>query len=257
MSLFSHYEPCPRCVGNGKDSRGDNLAVYRDGSSHCFSCSYHRHAKGSYQWAKTNTLKENNGTKSLLPFDYTDEIPTHAWRWLLQWGIPFSSWKPIVGYSPYDERLVIRVESEGLLRFSIGRHTPSDDNVWKHDRPTGNHVRRRKWYVWGDSHRHAHLLGESKETVVLVEDIISAIKVQHAGYSAIPLFGTTIYPCHLYYLLSFPGDVVLWLDKDQEMESRSKAIWLESIVGKLVKVVSTVKDPKGLSFNEINEVLNV
>lgn len=34
------YEPCPKCVANGKDSRGDNLVVYDSGHGHCFAIDY-------------------------------------------------------------------------------------------------------------------------------------------------------------------------------------------------------------------------
>lgn len=250
MSLFSHYEPCPRCTANGKDSRGDNLGVYRDGSSHCFSCGFHKHPKGFHAWAKPNTLKENNVPKSLLPFDFTTDVPRHAWQWLLQWELPFSYWRPIIGWSDHYERLVIRVECNGNLAFSIGRWLPEDGRSREE-----NHKERRKWLVWGDSHKHCHVLGESQEKVVLVEDLISAAKIGSTGTSSIPLFGVVPYPCHLYYLLNFPGEVVMWLDKDQEMESRKKVMRLETILGKPVKVITTDKDPKALSFKEINNVI--
>lgn len=34
-------EHCPRCRENGRDTAGDNLVVYEDGSVHCFACGYH------------------------------------------------------------------------------------------------------------------------------------------------------------------------------------------------------------------------
>lgn len=39
-------EPCPQCRREGKDSSGDNLARYPDGSAHCFSCGYREPAGG-------------------------------------------------------------------------------------------------------------------------------------------------------------------------------------------------------------------
>ena len=38
-------KPCPSCRETGNDTKGDNLVVYEDGSSHCFACNYHEHGE--------------------------------------------------------------------------------------------------------------------------------------------------------------------------------------------------------------------
>ena len=40
MSVCTHHEPCPQCRGQGRDTKGDNLAVYDDGHKYCFACGY-------------------------------------------------------------------------------------------------------------------------------------------------------------------------------------------------------------------------
>jgi len=40
-------QQCPKCADSGKDSSGDNLAVYNDGHSHCFACSHHVKGDGT------------------------------------------------------------------------------------------------------------------------------------------------------------------------------------------------------------------
>ena len=112
----------------------------------------------------------------------------------------------------------------------------------------------KKWYVWGDCHKHAEILGDEKSnTIVLVEDLISAHKVAEAGYVAIPLFGTKVHNPVLYYLLNSIKPVVLWLDKDQEGNVKKTAIRLQSIINRPVSLVVTDKDPKSLGFNSIKE----
>ncbi len=180
-----HYEQCPRCDSIGRDTRRDNVGVYSDGSKHCFSCGWHKFPIGFRQ------IKElNNGSKSLLPADFTWEVPARAWQWVIQYGLPISYWQPFTGYSPAEERLVFRVgESSGRpsLAFSIGRHVGAPDG-------------RRKWYVWGNSHDHCEVMlpggytDSNPEMVVLVEDLISAHKVANANYTSIPLFGTRLHP---------------------------------------------------------------
>ena len=49
MSVCTHHEPCPQCRGQGRDRKGDNLAVYDDGHKYCFSCGY---------WEGTNMEKK-------------------------------------------------------------------------------------------------------------------------------------------------------------------------------------------------------
>ena len=244
-----HEEPCPRCRERGADTRGDNLVVWPDGSAHCFSCSYHRFPKHFIPRAR-----ELNVAKALLPGDFTREVPASALKWLLQYGLPWSYWKDQIGYSPTEERLVFLVGSP--TQFSIGRfvgmavagRTP------------------RKWYVWGDSHRHAEIVAAcgSSDVVhsdtkdkptVLCEDLVSAHKIANAGFIAMPLFGVNWHPCHVYYLMQEQRPIVLWLDKDQAGTIMRKTMGLQALVGCPVSTVSTDNDPKELSFKEINEAI--
>lgn len=262
--MFSHYEGCPKCIERGQDSRRDNLGVYRDGSAHCFSCGFHRSGSVYKRWTAATAESSDglsNVPKSLLPFDNTREVPASAWQWVMQYGLPWAYWKESVSYSPASERLVFQVggldkDEQGNLRrtgpmaFSIGRYVGQPVADKKH----------RKWHVWGDSHKHAELVlpagNANARRVVLVEDVVSAHKVAAAGeYVGMPLFGTTIHPCHYYYLLGNNLSPVLWLDKDQEWASKKKAVQMQSILGREVDVVITDLDPKALSFKEINAAL--
>lgn len=230
------YEPCPRCVDNGRDSRGDNLVLWPDGSAHCFACGLHRPAP--YSRSRFVLTEVNDAPKSLLPSDFSREVPRHALQWLLQWELPWSYWQESIGYSPSHERLVFRVGNP--LQFSIGRYLGGDSS-------------KRKWYVWGDSHKHCEILGSGKP-IVLVEDFLSAHKVGQVA-TAIPLFGVEIHHPVLYHLMNQDTPIILWLDKDQESKVKQKAIRLQSIVGVPVNIVVTDKDPKAYSINKIKEIL--
>ena len=243
------HSPCPRCRTNGRDNRGDNLATYPDGSAHCFSCHFHIFPKHYIP-----RRVEHNGPKNLLPRDFTREVPATALRWLLHYGLPWTYWKETIGYSASEERLVFLVGDTGNgPRFSIGRYVGTRAGI-------------RKWFVWGDSHKHAEVVGPSgmalasneRQRAILVEDIVSAHKVAAAGFTAIPLFGTQVHKPHLYYLMQQPAglEVVLWLDKDQQGTIMRKALGLQTLLGVGVKTVSTDKDPKSLSIKEIKDQLN-
>lgn len=49
MGNVVYHTQCPNCVSMGRDTSGDNLAVYDDESYHCFSCGY---TKVSQDWVK-------------------------------------------------------------------------------------------------------------------------------------------------------------------------------------------------------------
>jgi hypothetical protein len=244
LSRFSHYEPCQRCTQAGRDRRGDNCGVWVDGSAHCFACGWHRfpkHYRGADVEAKLS------GPKSVLPADFTREVPAKAWQWLLQYGLPYTYWQPFVGYSPQDERLVFLVGTP--TQFAIGRHVPLQENA------TEGNAKPRKWYVWGDSHKHCERIGpEGRSPIVLVEDIVSAHKVGQVT-EAIPLFGTRIFDAVVYYLMTINKPIKLWLDKDQESRVKSMATWLQGLTENPVDVIITDHDPKVYTVDQLSKLI--
>lgn len=278
MSRYG-YEQCPKCAVQGRDSRADNLVMFPDGGAHCFSCGYHRFPPHYSRYSVDSRI--DNVTKSLLPPDFTREIPTHAWKWLLQYGLPLSYWKKSTGYSPSTERLIFLVGDP--LHFSIGRWTMDSRDEIRFERgclvqhqpttepdqkdgsvyggggsPVGRVSRNlpRKWHVWGDSHKHTEIInGPDTQRVVCTEDLISAHKVGQVT-TAIPLFGVNFYPCHIWALQQMQKPVILWLDKDQEHTVKHKATQLSSLIDMPVDIRITELDPKELNFKQINEVLN-
>lgn len=228
----------------------------------------------------------------MLPFDFTREVPNHAWQWLLQWGLGIQYWKESVGYSPSQQRLIFRVGDTQLidgrlqrcgtpLAFSLGRYLPKENDDTRslqesQRQSVGNlplqptwrvplqraktHV---KWLSYGDCHRHAEIVAgcsagtevDPAKPIVLVEDLLSGHKVASAGYTAVPLFGTKVHGPVMYYLLQQQRPVVLWLDKDQEGNVKKEALHLQGILNDPVRVVVTDKDPKALSVETIKEII--
>jgi hypothetical protein len=180
----------------------------------------------------------------VLPFDFTREVPTSAWKWLLQYGLSYSYWKEHCGYSKTEGRLVFTIGKP--VAFSIGRLI--EDGYGKG----------RKWYVWGNAHTHCEIVNEGADQkeapIVLVEDLISAHKVGQVA-TAIPLFGTNIYKPHLYYLMQAGRPVKLWLDKDQEGNVKKKALGLQALINNSVDIVLTPNDPKEYTSAQIKEIL--
>jgi hypothetical protein len=244
---FSHYEACPRCQERGADSRGDNLGVYLDGGAHCYSCHYHR-----FPTHYTPTVKEEKIDKATMPSDFSREVPTAAWKWLLQYGLGYQYWKPFVGWSEEDSRLVFTVGEP--TEFSIGRLIETGEQ--ESDQKTKG---KRKWFSYGDCHKTPHVFGDlaKSEQIVMVEDLISAHKVGQLC-ACIPLFGTNPFAIDsLIGTLRFlDRPVKLWLDSDQYRAAGFLAMKLSTYINQPVTHINTVHDPKGNSFEQIERAIS-
>lgn len=62
-------KPCPSCRAMGRDKSGDNLVVYPDGSSHCFSCHYDSRKAGH---------KEEEDVSGYLKYEDIAGLPRKA-----------------------------------------------------------------------------------------------------------------------------------------------------------------------------------
>ena len=236
MSRFTGFEKCPKCAEQGRDRSGDNLGGYSDGSGHCFSCGFHRWPK--FQLNFLTKERQDDSEKAVLPSDFTREVPAEGWKWLIQYGLPYSYWKPFTGFTPKENRLILTFGEP--IRFSIGRALTMGD---------------RKWKLYGDGHRYVETLGrELSKEVVLVEDLISAHKISHIA-SALCLFGTNIHDEAIKELKALKRPVTLWLDDDQYTLLPKKINRLQSLLDYPVRYIRTDKDPKAYSLSEIKEIL--
>ncbi len=91
--------------------------------------------------------------------------------------------------------------------------------------------------------------------VVLVEDMMSAIKITLTGWDAIPLFSSNVKIDKLLTNVDKYGTIIVWLDNDGTEVKRhrdSMARQLRSI-GKRVEVVKSLSDPKHYELDDIVE----
>lgn len=248
MARFLHYEPCEKCRANGRDRRGDNFGRYSDGGGHCWSCGHHEHPKGLQRLQQQEPVNGNEG-QDTLPRDFTREVPAVGWKWLLQYGLPYSYWKEFTGYSPSTNRLILTHGQP--VELSVGRYIGPNDGEGTGEPP-------RKWRQWGDKLRSAHVLeppnAGSYEGIVLVEDLISAHKVGRVA-KALPLFGTMVYPRVIATLRALKRPVTLWLDADQYTLLPPKINRLQTFLDVPVRFVKTEKDPKAMSLEDIDWIL--
>lgn len=228
MARFLKHGPCKKCGSR------DNLGYYDDGSTYCFGC--HAYSPATRRPEPT----EKKVVMDIRP-SLKAEIPEPNISWLRKYLNDdqigeFFSWSPYMDRHVYVEVL-------------------PDESLYWEARKVGPLQGISKIISAGS--KPMSLKGKWKETgvVVLVEDIISAIKVgEHAG--VLCLHGSII-PNNLYTTLGKIAGIkriILWLDRDK----LSAATVYESkfrVWGKECSVIMTPKDPKDYSDNEIKDIL--
>jgi hypothetical protein len=240
MARFIKTGPCPKCREKGQDSRGDNLIMYTDGGAHCFACGYHVNPSIAVRLLKRFNKgdDENDKEKATLPIDFTREVPGECWKWLFQYGLPYSYWKDYCGYSPKENRLIITHGNP--TRFSIGR---------------GFTMGTSKWKLYGDGHAWCETIGKRlSDKIVLVEDIISAHKVGQVC-ETLCLFGTDVHNVAIKKLIERNKPVVLWLDRDQQQYLPKKVAKLNTFLQQKVTCLSTMLDPKEYRLDTIKGLI--
>lgn len=224
---------CPKCAENGRDRSGDNLGVYSDGHSYCYSCGYATNATSSSKLRQQ--AKQELKEIPALPEDVTNELDDEPKQWLLQYfdadELPRTLW------SVSERKLYFMLEGGAFQYRYFG------DNK---DHP--------KWVGYGITENLIHITGVGSTSLVLVEDIISGLKVGHIS-PTLTLFGSNIKLKRLATLkLLGYNEVIIWLDWDKK-EYAIKAAQLAQSIGLQARVIHTKLDPKDYNYEQIKEFL--
>jgi len=178
-----------------------------------------------------------------LPYDCTINIPRHALAWLEQYKLSINTIKKHnILWSDSKESLIFPYFIEGELvawqmRYFGDKGYP-------------------KWITKGKIEEIIYTIGNIPlGTLVLVEDIVSAIKVSQVEQCS-PLFGSVITTKRLVRLSPFYNTLIIWLDYDKRKES-IKFAEKARLLGFNVYNVVTEKDPKEYSYEEIRQYLNI
>lgn len=240
-SFVVSKERCPVCASHGKDTRRDNLALYSDGHQYCFSCGFHHNANPNLkQVIKTQETKSFDFN---IPEDATTDLPFEAMDFLVgKYHLTMQDiYDNTILWSPKMQWLIFPIKiNSNTVGFQARNFNKDKPYKWYTKFPKKDHV---KIFQPG-------LGGE----LILVEDIISAIRVSHIK-PALPLFGSFISDDLLfkvyylgYYLLT------LWLDEDKLSESvrfakRARELSFST------RILHTKLDPKCYTDTEIREIL--
>lgn len=239
---FSHHEPCQACGSK------DNLGVWKDGHKWCFGCGFYFPAESSLaieeiQHSLQNDKKRRgSGRRNYidLPFDFSSAIPAQALNWLNQYGLTKGEIRGNnLGWSQSVKRLIFPIyDSYGNLLLWQGRDFSGEP-------------KRQKYYNEGYPEKVLHPIGNDVDTVVLCEDMVSAIKIGRVS-TGMCLFGSELSYPRIHKLKGRFNKLFIWLDNDKARRavtfSERARPWFES-----VQVIVTPKDPKEYSTEEIEE----
>lgn len=184
-----------------------------------------------------------------LPRDYTPEIPPAGLVWLYGVGItPDEIAKCNIGYSPGLSRVILPVyDRDGVLIYWQGRYL--GDHKADKQRKYLNQWMAGRQSIYFRNERH-----QGDTEVVLVEDILSAIKVGRVTNAIALLFATV--PLHLGKSLVEQGytTIWIWLDADKSVYSANQVVRMRAF-GYPARRVYSPRDPKHYAVDEIAKFL--
>lgn len=248
QSYVLKHEQCPVCAKLGKDNSQDNRAVYSDGHTYCYSCGDTTFPNTITKFKKENHTPNLQPTKPIyLPYDSDIIYPTKALDWIHQYELTkIDLYNNNVLWSESTQRLIFPIYGGGNLIAWQGRYFGVDSALTKPP----------KWYGKGNLKDTFNILGKGS-TIILTEDIISAIKVSKCGVLTMPLYGCVVGRERFKRLkeLIEPETLVrIWLDPDKRVEAIK-----EAKLGRCMNINTTTifseRDPKEQSFDEIINIL--
>lgn len=240
MSNHLRNEACPACRRLGRDRKGDNLGVYDDGHKVCWSCGYYEHGDGKARLSKLAPTTVQT-VQVVLPHDSDTYIPTEARLWLSRYGLTEGE---IVSnrllWSDYRKQLIFPY-------FDVYNNLVA----WQ-GRSFGES--KSKWFSQGDLLKLYHILPTLSlyKPIVLVEDIVSAIKVSRFA-QAMPIFGSTAIN-RLKTLYRLTNTLVWWLDPNMKTKAALEAAKARSLGFRATQIWSN-NDPKEETMEDIKKYL--
>ena len=241
-------EQCPMCKKLGKDNSHDNLAVYSDGHKFCFSCKYTEFPNKITAFKNKEVYDHIDFSAPHLPIDCDIVYPQRALEWIYQYDLTKEDLlKYNVMWSESLQRLIFPVFGDGFLIAWQGRSFYLDSELQK---------KYPKWYGKGNLKDTLNIMGTGS-TLVLTEDVVSAIKVSKCGVRAMPLYGCNVGDRFklIKTQVKHGESVLVWLDPDKRKEGLLEA-HRGRIYGLNCRAIISSNDPKEHSYDEIKEKLN-
>lgn len=248
------FSKCPYC---NKAISSDGFVVYKEYNTvkaWCHEC----HSGGTYgnrislagvlrrRNASTQDTETYTNTIITLPKDFSRHIPSKGLQWLRKYNITDEEInRYMFGYSAKLDRLILPVFKDGVLAYWQGR-----DLSTRKDAPKYINVVADKKSTCFVAHPTSTPLSK---TVVIVEDILSAIAVARAGFIGVSLLGSYLGNTVTKYIITLGDKFVVWLDPDKRKEASKYALFLLAKGLFAEPCVTMHKDPKEYTATEIQE----
>lgn len=260
MGKVKETARCPKCAKEGRDTEGDNLAIFEDGGKYCFAghgAIVKRMRTESY-FKSIEEHKDNNCKEQVL--GVRNEIDPTGLKYLWSYAIePLSIAYFGIRYieeGAYNKNIADQLSKSTTIVLKETLYVPcfKDSFILRRINP--------KEYESKVISGHtatcfiAPLRGRTK--LVFVEDWVSAIKCWQAGLNAIALNGTSLHEKSREAILPILCNIkrlFIWLDPDKAGEEGAKKLFHNDLlkhVSQDAKIVISDKDPKYYSEKEIN-----
>lgn len=238
MSYTIAKGKCPACAKYGKDRAGDNLAIYSDGHQFCFACGYY--LPGDPLHSLKETPVTTTKTDFSLPDDVEPALAGLGWTWLNKYGItPTEVYKYKVLWSEKLQWLIFPYFTDNELICWQARNFNTNKPY--------------KYLTRGNPADTLWVYNHSKKQIVLVEDVVSAIKCNRI-MDSMPILGSVISNLTLTRLKRYYDTLFIWLDPDKHKEAIKFSQTAQLFNFKVTTILSD-KDPKDYSNEEINQKL--
>jgi len=249
MGIVITQGPCPypHCTHASK-----GYVEYDDGGFHCFSCGKHGNGNGYIGLESRIRLDKESTAESTYPplpddvfplaqsADGSNPLGKKALNWVLKYGLTFAE---------IEQNSFLWSETKQYLIFPV--FDKANLLMWQ-ARYFGTNKKHPKYITNGPARDSMHTLSqEGIQGIVLVEDLISAIKVSRV-ITAMPLWGSQLSSITLQRVqLTGHSPIYLWLDYDK----KEKAIeWAGH--SNYLRPIITLLDPKCYTTEEIQAILN-
>lgn len=223
-------------------------------SYHCFRCSAHEfNGHGERTIAEINrhraeftAYNDSSRVNLELPTDFTLHIPARHRVWLFKSGITESEQvKFNIGWSPAHHRIVLPVYNDAQELICVQMRAVLEKQEPKYLNPKGPKVNGAVFYAEC----------KDSDTFVVVEDILSAIKISRVA-NTFSILGTNMTFERAGYIASKTNAVKLWFDNDKAGHgANKKSADRLSMFDVHTSCVYSDADPKCYTTQEITEFL--
>jgi hypothetical protein len=236
MAKYLHHEPCPNCGSR------DNLARYSDGSAYCFGC---RYVEPPSLRALAPKVREDVGERDYEAHEWTKEFGPSAVEWMSKYEITVpDALKHGFLFHPRRNQLIFPWYNDTFEVIGYQARNFAEGA-------------KRKYHTEGDIANLLPIYRNSSTNltrhVVLVEDVISAVKISRYS-DAMPCLSSGIPVKKLKRLAGLYDAFTVWLDGNMFTNATRMADQLQ-LMGREANVILTNKDPKEHTYAEINEIL--